>query len=93
MSRKYPDTGTEAVLRLFGDAEPATKSSPDSKVLSVIRTVVNRSVTKAFQSSASQTAVENAVKIFGRAPCRERSGDAHDRLPRLHRSSDQICVA
>lgn len=50
-----------AVLRLFCDAGCATESSSDTKVLSVIRTVVNTSVVKDFQSAASYTAVQWAV--------------------------------
>lgn len=38
----------DAVVRLFSDARRATESSSDTKVMSAIRTVVNRLVTKAF---------------------------------------------
>lgn len=50
------------VVRLFGDAERATESSPDSKVSAVIHTVPKQSVGKAFYSSSFQSEVENAVK-------------------------------
>lgn len=40
----------DSFVRLIGDLGRATDSSPDTKVLSVIRTVVNRSVRKPFRS-------------------------------------------
>lgn len=51
----------DSVVRLFGHVEPATKSAMDSKVMVLIRTVVSLSVPKAFQSSAFQTVVKQAV--------------------------------
>lgn len=53
-------TVQEAVLRLFGEAGRATESGPDSKVMAVIRAVINWSVARAFQSFAFQSAVERA---------------------------------
>lgn len=55
-----PDLLKDAVVRLFNDKGRKTVSSPDSKVMAVNQTVVNRSVTKAFQSSAFHTTVKRA---------------------------------
>lgn len=50
-----------AVVRLFVYAGRPTESSLDTKVMEVIRAVVNRLVSKAFQSSVFQNAVKRAV--------------------------------
>lgn len=47
-------------MRLFGDAGRATDSCPDSKVMALIRTVVNQSVTKVLQRSTILSAVQRA---------------------------------
>lgn len=52
----------DAVVQLLSKAGGGTESSPDTKLMSVIRTVVNRSVAKAFQSSAFQIAAKRAVQ-------------------------------
>lgn len=49
------------VVCLFGDAIRATKSSPDIKVMAMIRTVADRQVANDVQSSAFQCAVRRAV--------------------------------
>lgn len=49
------------VLRLFGDAGRAKESSSDAKVISVIRTVVNKALRKGFRSAAFYLAVQKAV--------------------------------
>lgn len=63
-----PALAEDAAVRLFGDAGCAAESSPDTKVMSVIRTVVSRAATMAFQSSAFQTAVKRAVQKFMTKP-------------------------
>lgn len=45
-------------MKLFGDAESATEANTHTKVVAVIRTVVNQSVAKAVHSSTLQTALE-----------------------------------
>lgn len=52
------------VVCIFRDAGPATKSSPGTEVSSVTNTVINRSVAKAFESSAFQTATEPVAYKF-----------------------------
>lgn len=47
---------------LLDDAERATSSGLDTKVLPVIRTNSNQSVDKDFQSSAIQRAVKRAIQ-------------------------------
>lgn len=49
------------VVRLFRDAGRAAESSPDTKIMTIIGTVGNRSVTKGFQSTAFQASVKNGV--------------------------------
>lgn len=48
-------------LRLFCDADQATETSPNTKVISVIQMAVSRSVAKSFQFVALQTTVEQDV--------------------------------
>lgn len=51
----------DAVVRLFGDAGRVTESTPDTKVISVIQTVVSRSLVNLFRSVAFYLALEGAV--------------------------------
>lgn len=51
-----------AVVRLFGDLGRETESSTDTKVTVVVETVINRSVSKAFWSSAFKTRTNKAVQ-------------------------------
>lgn len=46
-----PASVEDAVLRHLGDAGRAIKSSPDMKVIAVIRAAVNKAVAKTFQSA------------------------------------------
>lgn len=52
----------DADVRLVDDTGRVTESSLVTKIIPVIRIVVNRSVAKAFQSSTFSSAVEIAVK-------------------------------
>lgn len=54
----------DAVVRLFGDAGGAKETRPDTKLKSVLRTVVNRAVAQAFQSLSFYLVVERAVQKF-----------------------------
>lgn len=56
-----PTVAEDTAVRFFCDAGPATVPSPDTKIMAVNSTVINRLVAKAFQSSAFQSAVERAV--------------------------------
>lgn len=57
-----------AVVRLFGDAGWATESSPDTTVIFVIQTVVNRTVVEAFQSGSFYSAAYQVVEKCGTEP-------------------------
>lgn len=60
----HPAPVQDTIVWFFGDVGSATESSPDTKVMSVIRTVVNQSVAKAWQSSTFQTAMEKEVQKY-----------------------------
>lgn len=52
----------DAVDRLFGDAAREGKSCPDTEMMAVILTVVDRSVTMAFERYTFQAVVERAAQ-------------------------------
>lgn len=54
-------TSEEPVFSLLGNAGPKTKSGPATKVLVVIRTVVNRSISKAYYGTAFRISVEREL--------------------------------
>lgn len=58
----HPALVKNAVERPFSNAGLEAESRPGAKVTSMIRTVINQSVAKVFQSSAFQTAVETALQ-------------------------------
>lgn len=62
-----PGVMENSVVRLFDDAGWAMVSKPDTNVLAVIRKVVNVSVVKAFQSSASELQWKEQFKLPGKA--------------------------
>lgn len=57
----------DTVVRL-GDGGRATETSPDTKVIAVVQTVVNRAVPNAFRSAALYVAVEQVVLKCESAP-------------------------
>lgn len=52
-----PALVADTVVWLFGDAEKATESGPDTKVSAVIRKVISPSVASALRSSPLQIEV------------------------------------
>lgn len=54
----------DAVMHLSGCAVRATKSSLDTKVVSVIQAVLNRALAKDFRRAAFYTAVQGAVQKY-----------------------------
>lgn len=54
----------EAVIRLFADTGSTTESIPDTKVDSVIQTLVNMALPKGFQSSTVYLSVKEAVHKY-----------------------------
>lgn len=52
------------VARLFGDARRSMESSPWTKIMMVMQTVVNQSLSKAFQNSAFYGAVKRLVHKY-----------------------------
>lgn len=58
----------DTVVHLFEDVGRITKSSTDTKVLSVIRPVVNNAISKTFKSATFYVAVEQAVHMYASKP-------------------------
>lgn len=56
-----PAMAESSVVRLFGDVDRVTDSSPDTKVMFVIKTVVSRAIDSRFQSAAFYSLVEESV--------------------------------
>lgn len=52
----------DADISLFGDAEQATESGPDAKVVSMIQNVVSRALAEGFRSATFYSAVIEAVE-------------------------------
>lgn len=51
----------DAIARIFGGADRATESRPDTKVISVTQTVVNRALAEGFRNAPFCSAVQQAV--------------------------------
>lgn len=57
-----------AVMRFFGNAGKVTESSPNTKVIPVIKTVVSGALAKDLRSAAACFAVEDAVHKWAQEP-------------------------